>query len=55
MQPTAKLKDFLYQEAEICENCGNIFKILLLKESEDWNDFGIRYCPYCGLLTQEGF
>ena len=40
-------------DAEICENCGNVFRIELLKIGDDYNDFGQRYCPYCGLLTNE--
>ena len=38
------------EEAEVCSNCGNIYRIELLKEGEDWNDFGYRYCPFCGLF-----
>ena len=40
-------------DAEICENCGNVFRIELLKIGDDYNDFGDRHCPYCGLLTNE--
>jgi hypothetical protein len=40
-------------DAEICENCGNVFRIEFLKAGDDYNDFGHRYCPYCGLLTNE--
>lgn len=39
--------------AVICDNCGNVFRIEWLKEGEDYNDFGQRYCPFCGLLTDE--
>ena len=35
---------------ERCPDCGNIYRIELLKEGEDWNDFGYRYCPFCGLF-----
>ena len=38
------------EEAEVCSSCGNIYRIELLKTGEDWNDFGYRYCPFCGLL-----
>ena len=41
------------QEVETCPNCGNIYRIELLKEGEDWNDFGYRHCPFCGLVTDE--
>ena len=37
----------------ICENCGNIYKVEWLKGGDDYNDFGQRYCPFCGLLTNE--
>ena len=39
------------EEAEVCSSCGNIYRIELLKEAEDYNDFGYRYCPFCGLLN----
>jgi len=38
------------EEAEVCSSCGNIYRIELLKEGEDWNDFGYRHCPFCGLF-----
>jgi len=37
--------------AETCENCGNTYKVERLKRGDDYNDFGDRYCPFCGLLT----
>lgn len=41
------------EEAEVCQNCGNIYKIVWLKKGNDYNDFGYRYCPFCGLLIDE--
>ena len=41
------------QEVVTCSNCGNFYRIELLKEGEDWNDFGYRHCPFCGLITDE--
>ena len=38
-------------EAEICRSCGNIYRIIWLKEGDDYNDFGYRHCPFCGILT----
>ena len=38
------------EEAEVCSGCGNIYRIELLKEGEDYNDFGYRHCPFCGML-----
>jgi len=40
-------------ETEICPSCGNIYKVILLKEGDDWNDFGYRHCPFCGLMFDE--
>jgi len=42
-----------------CDSCGNTYQITLIKEGEDYNDFGFRYCPFCGsmfdtfLMTKE--
>jgi len=41
------------EEAEVCANCGNVYRLELLKEGEDWNDFGYRHCPFCGMFTDE--
>ena len=41
------------EEAEVCQNCGNIYRVNHLKAGDDWNDFGYRHCPFCGLLTDE--
>jgi len=40
-------------EGEICDNCGNVYRIERLKEGKDYNDFGQRYCPFCGQMTNE--
>ena len=40
-------------EAEVCPFCGNVYKILWLKEGDDYNDFGYRHCPFCGLVIDE--
>ncbi len=51
---TTEMEELLSdEETEICGNCENVYKVILLKESNDWNDFGIRHCPFCGMLTQE--
>ena len=48
------IEDILAKEdAEICGNCGNVFRIESLKIGDDYNDFGHRYCPYCGLPTSK--
>ena len=33
-----------------CDSCGNIYEIKLMKKGEDYNDFGYRYCPFCGTM-----
>ena len=38
------------EEVETCSNCGNVYRIEMLKEGENWNDFGYRHCPFCGLV-----
>ena len=40
-------------EIETCENCGNVFRVELIEEGDDWNDFGFRHCPFCGMETDE--
>ena len=40
-------------DVEICENCGTVYQIILLKEGDDYNDFGYRHCPFCGMMTDE--
>jgi hypothetical protein len=37
---------------EVCQACKTIYSLEILKPGEDYNDFGIRYCPYCGNPTQ---
>jgi uncharacterized Zn-finger protein len=40
-------------EVETCPDCGNVYKVELLKYGDDYNDFGYRHCPFCGLITDE--
>jgi hypothetical protein len=40
-------------KAKICQRCGNIYILIWLKPGDDYNDFGLRHCPFCGLLTDE--
>ena len=51
--PVSWVKENKEEERIICKNCGNVFEIRWLKEGDDYNDFGQRYCPFCGLLTRE--
>jgi len=36
----------------ICQNCKTVYKLETLKPGEDYNDFGNRFCHYCGNLTE---
>ena len=47
-ESTLNEEKFLNDEAEICPFCGNVYRIIWLKEGEDYNDFGFRHCPFCG-------
>lgn len=38
-------------ENQVCENCSNIYQIVWVEKGENYNDYGLRYCPYCGILT----
>ncbi len=38
---------------DLCQRCGNAYLLIWLREGEYYNDFGFRYCPFCGLLTDE--
>jgi hypothetical protein len=31
-----------------CESCGNVYELNWIKRGDDYNDFGCRYCPFCG-------
>jgi hypothetical protein len=33
-----------------CANCGNVYEVKHIKKGEDYNDFGYRYCPFCGAM-----
>jgi len=51
--PNKAQQDKNLDEAETCHNCGNTYIVDWLKEGPDFNDFGMRHCPFCGLLTDE--
>ena len=40
-------------EVKTCQSCSNMYLLVWLKQSRDYNDFGLRHCPFCGLLTDE--
>ena len=37
--------------AVTCERCRNTFLVLLLEPGANFNDFGLRHCPFCGRIT----
>ena len=41
------------KDIDVCQNCGNAYVLIWLRHGEDYNDFGLRHCPFCGLLTEE--
>ena len=41
------------EKIETCHNCGNQYILIWLAQGNDYNDFGLRHCPFCGLLTDE--
>ncbi|MFH2059651.1 MAG: hypothetical protein ABIJ59_12210 [Pseudomonadota bacterium] len=43
---------FTNTEVEVCLACKTIHQLVLIKPGEDYNDFGIRFCPYCGYSTE---
>ena len=44
---------FMDEPINVCKKCGNVYKNAWLKTGDDWNDFGFRYCPFCGAQTEE--
>jgi len=46
-------KEALAEEIENCPTCGNIYQVVHHKPGDDWNDFGCRFCPFCGVPFQE--
>ena len=42
-------------DAEICLNCGNIYRVDLFKVGEDHDNCGCCYCPFCGVFSNGNF
>jgi hypothetical protein len=38
----------MQDDSKVCEKCGNVYRVELLKEGDDWDYFGFSYCPFCG-------
>ena len=46
-------KEISGDNMNICQRCKNTYILIWLKKAEDFNDFGLRHCPFCGLLVEE--
>jgi uncharacterized Zn-finger protein len=53
MNSTRKNQDMNKQKIKTCADCGNVFRVERIKISQDYNDFGYKYCPFCGTMTDE--
>ena len=59
MKKTIKQKGDQFKEPmsgdkiEVCQRCGNTYILIWLEEGDNYNDFAFRYCPFCGLMTDE--
>ena len=40
-------------DVDTCGRCKNQYMVIRLKTGKDYNDFGDRYCPFCGVVTDE--
>ena len=41
------------EKIQRCQNCRNQYILIWLAQGNEYNDFGLRHCPFCGLLTEE--
>jgi len=48
-----RLRFMSTHQAIACTRCGNLYLVLLLREGPDFNDFGLRHCPFCGRLSDK--
>ena len=46
-----RIKFISGREPITCERCRNIYLVLLISGSPDFNDFGLRHCPFCGRIS----
>jgi len=44
---------FVDEPINVCQKCNNIYKNLWVKTATGWNDFGFRFCPFCGAQTED--
>ena len=54
-QPVVVNPEQLFNPAGLhtCPNCDNAYHLSLIDQGRDWNDFGQRYCPFCGCMEPE--
>ncbi len=57
MTPKLKIRRLMSQtigktDTCSCKKCGTTYQIRFLKPGENYNDFGIWFCPYCGDVTE---
>jgi hypothetical protein len=53
MNDKYNIQELYEDDVETCKNCGNVFRVELIQKSSDYNDFGFRYCPFCGTMIDE--
>jgi len=54
MQKEDQMKEAISQDkVDVCQRCGNVYLLIWIKHGCDFNDFGLRHCPFCSLLTEE--
>ena len=50
---TVEASEISNTNVNLCQRCGNTYVIVWLRQGRNFNDFGDRYCPFCGLLVDE--
>ena len=40
------------EQIEGCPRCKNQYIVIWLNKEDEFNDFGDRYCPFCGFITE---
>ena len=33
----------------VCLHCGNHYLVIWIAQGDDYIDFGLRHCPFCGI------
>ena len=42
-----------WAKIDACPHCNNLYAVLWLQHGNDWNDYGLRHCPFCGLAFDQ--